>query len=189
MDVDENRAAILFVQNACQYYATARFAMHAQCIPVCGNMFHHAVEMLLKSGLAKKNTPAELRALSHSLEKIWLVFKTTFPNSDLNRHDATISLLHEFENIRYPDNILKFGMMTTGRWSGPIQDAMAGGVIASAKSYKIVVSDIDQLFADAFGAASWNPLAFMPTNAAALEAVQRQNDLKSFFYPAQGNSL
>jgi hypothetical protein len=44
----------LFVGNACQYYAAARFLVHAQCIPVCGNLFHHAVEMLLKGGLAKK---------------------------------------------------------------------------------------------------------------------------------------
>jgi hypothetical protein len=44
----------LFVGNACQYYVAARFLVHAQCIPVCGNLFHHAVEMLLKGGLAKK---------------------------------------------------------------------------------------------------------------------------------------
>src|SRR5215467_9950881 len=46
--------AMIFVKNACEYYATARFAMHAQCMPVCRNLFHHAVEMLLKRGLARK---------------------------------------------------------------------------------------------------------------------------------------
>jgi hypothetical protein len=32
--------------------------MHAQCMPVCGNLFHHAVEMLLKGGLAQKGETA-----------------------------------------------------------------------------------------------------------------------------------
>ena len=30
----------------------------AQCMPVCGNLFHHAVEMLLKGGLAQKGENA-----------------------------------------------------------------------------------------------------------------------------------
>jgi hypothetical protein len=41
---------MLFLQNGCHYYAAARFAMHAQCMPVCGILFHHTVEMLLKGG-------------------------------------------------------------------------------------------------------------------------------------------
>ena len=43
---------MIFMETGSQYYTTARFAMHAQCMPVCGNLFHHAVEMLLKGGLA-----------------------------------------------------------------------------------------------------------------------------------------
>ena len=33
----DNRESMLFVQNACQYYATARFAMHVQCMPLIPN--------------------------------------------------------------------------------------------------------------------------------------------------------
>jgi hypothetical protein len=63
--------AVRFVQNACQYYVTARFAMHAQCMPVCGNLFHHAVEMMLKAGLARKQRKlAELECMRHSLKKL-----------------------------------------------------------------------------------------------------------------------
>jgi hypothetical protein len=47
-----------FMETGGQYYTTARFAMHAQCMPVCGNLFHHAVEMLLKGGLAQKGETA-----------------------------------------------------------------------------------------------------------------------------------
>jgi len=45
--------ADFLVKSECEYYTTARFAMHAQRSFVCGNLFHHAVEMLLKAGLAK----------------------------------------------------------------------------------------------------------------------------------------
>jgi len=57
-----------FVGNACQYYAAARFAVHAGCIPVCGNLFHHAVEMLLKGGLAKKTEAIALRVEEESAQ-------------------------------------------------------------------------------------------------------------------------
>lgn len=50
----DERLALSLVQSGCQYYATARFAMRAQCVLVFGNLFHHAVEMMLKGGLAKK---------------------------------------------------------------------------------------------------------------------------------------
>jgi hypothetical protein len=53
-NVSDSPYADLFVSSGCEYYATARFAMHAQRSLVCGNLFHHAVEMLLKGGLAKR---------------------------------------------------------------------------------------------------------------------------------------
>ena len=46
--------SLYLMANGSQYYTTARFAMHSQCMPVCGNLFHHAVEMLLKGALAQK---------------------------------------------------------------------------------------------------------------------------------------
>ena len=36
--------SMIFMETGSQYYTTARFAMHAQCMPVCGNLFHHAVD-------------------------------------------------------------------------------------------------------------------------------------------------
>jgi hypothetical protein len=38
----------LFFHIGFQYYVTARFTAFAFFSPVCGNLFHHAVEMLLK---------------------------------------------------------------------------------------------------------------------------------------------
>ena len=68
----------LFMQNACQYYATARFAMHAGCAPVCGNLFHHAVEMFLNVGLAQRRELSDLERMRHKLkEKLWPAFERT----------------------------------------------------------------------------------------------------------------
>jgi hypothetical protein len=101
MDTGSDRHAILFIQHACQYYAAARFAMHAQCTPVCGILFHHTVEMLLKGGLAQKRTLSELEDMRHRLKLIWRAFKTDFPEPFLKRHDGTISSLAKFDAIRY----------------------------------------------------------------------------------------
>jgi hypothetical protein len=73
--------ASYFMTTGSQYYTTARFAMHAQCMPVCGNLFHHAVEMLLKGGLARKRPLGDLKEnMGHRLKKLWREFKTDFPD-------------------------------------------------------------------------------------------------------------
>jgi hypothetical protein len=78
-----------FVSLGCEYYANARFAMHAQRSWVCGNLFHHSVETLLKAGLAKsgKDLPA-LKRMGHSLEKLWQAAATTIPRRRCLGHHA-----------------------------------------------------------------------------------------------------
>jgi hypothetical protein len=57
-------------QAGSDYYLAARFAIKAQRL-VSGNLFHHAVEMFLKSGLVKKgHTEHELYRWGHSLKKL-----------------------------------------------------------------------------------------------------------------------
>src|SRR5438876_786309 len=82
----DNLQAVMFAQLACQYYATARFAMYAQRMPVCGNLFHHAVEMALKGGLARKRDVSELRYMGHRLKALWREFKKEHPGLGLERH-------------------------------------------------------------------------------------------------------
>jgi hypothetical protein len=88
--------------------------MHAQCIPVCGNL-----SMLLKGGLAKKRklSLSELKERGHKLKVLWREYKLDFPNPALKRHDKTISLLDKFEAIRYPPEAS--GMGVGAQWSGP----------------------------------------------------------------------
>jgi hypothetical protein len=170
--------AIRFMQNGCQYYATARFAMHAQCMPVCGNLFHHAVEMMLKAGLARKRKLAELKDMKHRLKVLWRAFKADFPDHALTRHDKTISSLDKFEAIRYPDVTFAIGM--TGQWWGPAAEVKTYGEMKTPKQFAIVVSDIDDLIVDVFKASSWNPTTFVGTNPANLEAITRHNNHSEF---------
>ncbi len=177
----DNRESMLFVQNACQYYATARFAMHAGCMPVMGILFHHTVEMLLKGGLAQKRKLSDLEAMRHRLKKkIWPAFKEDFPDPNLSRHDATISSLDKFDAARYPDEILKHGMGGRAEWRGPVTEVIAHSGIRTVRPYVIAISDIDDLVAEVFKKCSWNPGAFMGHNPAALEAIKRENGHSEF---------
>jgi hypothetical protein len=176
---DAYNHADLFMRSGCQYYAVARFAMHAQSMPVCGNLFHHAVEMILKGGLARKRNLSDLKNTGHDLKKLWRAYKVDFPDPALKRHDKTISGLDKFEDIRYPDANLK-QMAVTAEWSGPAGKVTAYGGSKTPKQYALVVSDIDDLIADAFKMSSWNPGVFMGTNPAALEAITRRNDHSEF---------
>jgi hypothetical protein len=180
MTTAADRHAQLFVGNACQYYAAARFAMHAQCMPVCGNLFHHAVEMLLKAGLARKRELSELKDMGHKLKVLWRAFKADFPDPALKRHDKTISSLDKFEDIRYPDAIMKHGMGASAQWHGPPAKITMRGGLKTPKQYAIVVSDIDDLVADVFKASSWKPGAFMGTNRAKKQAITRYNNHSKF---------
>lgn len=42
-----------FFHLAVQYYVAARFAARAHLIPVSGNLYHHAIEMMLKAQLSR----------------------------------------------------------------------------------------------------------------------------------------
>ncbi len=172
--------AIYFMQTGSQSYAVARFAMHAQRIAVCGNLFHHAVEMLLKGGLARKRTLSDLKAMGHKLKVLWRAFKTDFPDASLKRHDKTISSLDKFEDIRYPNPTKVHSMAVSLEWSGPSGTMTAHGGLKTPKQYKLVVSDIDDLVADVSRFCSWSPAAFMGTNLAALEAITRHNAHSEF---------
>jgi hypothetical protein len=42
-----------FMRLGVQYYIAARSAAWAGLLPVCGNLYHHSIEMFLKSGIAR----------------------------------------------------------------------------------------------------------------------------------------
>jgi hypothetical protein len=169
--------ANLFVQHGCQYYTAARFAMHAQCMPVTGILFHHAVEMFLKGGLLQKRTLSDVRAMRHGLKQMWRAFKEDFPEPRLNGHDGTISMIVKFEGLRYWD-VESAG--TTAKWERPVHQVITYGTGKSPKQLMVVVSKIDDLVAGVLKAGSWNPGTFIGTNPFALEAITRHNKHAEF---------
>jgi hypothetical protein len=102
-----------FFKIGCQYYVAGRFAAFAWFHPVVGNLFHHAIEMYLKGALSEKRSLSDLRKLSHNLPVIWKVFKVEANDSALDRFDATIAGLHDYEELRYPDSVMVRGMEST----------------------------------------------------------------------------
>src|SRR4051812_2944148 len=98
-----------FIEIGIDYYTSGRFAARAKLMPICGNLCHHAVEMLLKGHLAQKRSPEELKQLKHNLPRLWTAYKGGLPAVTLTQFDETIELLDAFEDIRYPDEIVSKG--------------------------------------------------------------------------------
>jgi hypothetical protein len=140
---------ILFHQRAMQYYASPRFAARAGLMPIAGNLFHHAIEMLLKSHLSRTVSTADLadrRKFGHDLEKLWKKFKDSFPNeADLSKYDGVVADLDRFDDIRYPEAVVKAGMITTISW----HDLPVGLKVGNngARPYVLLVPVLDRLIA------------------------------------------
>jgi hypothetical protein len=49
-----------FLTLGIQYYIAARSAVMAQLLPVCGTLFHHSVQMLLKLAYQRKMSRRDL---------------------------------------------------------------------------------------------------------------------------------
>ena len=65
-----------YITIAIQYYVAGRSACFAGFMPVGGNLFHHAVEMLLKHFLLKCYSATQLKdRFGHNLKKLWGAFK------------------------------------------------------------------------------------------------------------------
>jgi hypothetical protein len=157
------------------YYLAARFAMKAQRL-VQGNLFHAAVEMLLKSGLARKgHTEAELKGLGHSLDKLWQAFKTDYSDPALARHDTTVSSLDKFKDIRYPPD---HSFAVSLQWGEPTNPSQ---LPANTKLYAVLVSDIGALVAEILKTVGLQAgLLFQGINPSMLDALTFLNDQKEY---------
>jgi hypothetical protein len=115
------------------------------------------LEMFLKAGLSRKYSLRELRKqFGHELIAIWNAFKADFPSPALLEFDATIADIAGFEDIRYPDRVLKYGVQIRIDYrSVPQQSAPS-----SPPEYKLDFYEIDRLVGAIFGVSSLNPLFF-----------------------------
>ncbi len=161
-----------------QYYVTARFSASAELMPVCGNLFHHAVEMCLKGHLSSKLTLTELKNLGHCLKKIWNCFKLEASDTALDRFDRVISELDKFESIRYPDQILSHGMQVLVSWKEPCSTLNGSTPKRPPEpAYEIFVEQVDSLVEAIFRSSSVNPSFFTDSlNSDAKTYLNKENE-------------
>jgi hypothetical protein len=178
MILDSERIDIEFMKLGVDYYVAGRCMARAQRLPVVGNLFHHAVEMMLKARLVQKHSLDDLRRLSHDLTRLWEAFKADFPGVDLREFNGTVASLAAFERIRYPDKILAEGMAARLEWAGPIAGPLNPERVEP--EYVLVVNDIDLLTATIFRVSSRNPWFFIMVNDYARDVVVYRNPEADF---------
>ncbi len=184
-------AEVLFLERGVQYYVSARFAAEAGLQPVSGNLYHHAIEMFLKSrltycGIALSDL-AKKGKFSHDLTLLWTAFKKWFPTEDLSPFDRLITELNRFEDIRYPDGVLtprnpppKGGGLTI-----TIDRSPAGNPTAAAgdHEFRVVRAELDKFVAKVVQLIN-SPrglVALLHHNRAAIAALLENNAEMAFW--------
>ena len=102
-----------FCRLAMQYHVSGRFAALSHCIPVAGNLLHHAIEMYLKCALVKTMSLKQLKKEGHNLSNLWKCFKETYTDPSYDELDWSIAELEKFELLRYPDCVVSEGMQVS----------------------------------------------------------------------------
>jgi hypothetical protein len=145
-----------FIYYGFQYYMLGRCGVAAWAHPVAANLFHHAVEMLLKAELARHTTEEDRRKLGHRLPDIWEAFKAIHPSNQLARFDALIGNLHKYEDIRYPEKTAQQGMQNSFQFgSGPPPKASG-----KLPTFNLSVGEVDALVKAICDVCSINPKFF-----------------------------
>lgn len=175
-------ADLEFFKRGIEYYVVARSAAIAG-LPVAGNLYHHAVEMVLKGQLARTISLSVLwRKHRHHLRRAWKAFKKLFPNEELAPFDEILRKLDKFEDVRYPDKVLEKGASVTINWNPPAKPDVFGAA-AVVPQYELAVTDIDRLLGRLFELCSVVPSAHVRLNRHALAILQNDNpiDKPGFF--------
>jgi hypothetical protein len=76
------------ITEAIAAHRTFTSAVLVGLMPVCGNLYHHAVELFLKAGLSRKYSMRDLanrHKFGHCLPKIWEAFKADFASPALRQ--------------------------------------------------------------------------------------------------------
>jgi hypothetical protein len=146
-----------FMKLGVQYYVAARQSAWSG-LWVCGNLYHHALEMFLKAGLSRKYSLPELRKqFCHELIPTWNAFKADFSSPALSEFNATIADIAGFEDIRYPDKVVKYGAQIIIDYRAQPREPS----LRPEPEYRLDFYEIDRLIGAIFGASSQNPLFYM----------------------------
>ena len=142
---DKDRLQIEYFRTAIHYYIAARYTMIVRLLPIPGNLVHHAIEFLLKGALIKQLDEAARRDFHHNLTKLWKQYKDQRTNPALAKFDQTISDIHKFERIRYPEEMLRLGMRVE---IGPVRNTFPhpqGTKPPKGVRYQVAFDEVDEL--------------------------------------------
>jgi hypothetical protein len=171
-----------FIQRGLQYYVAGRFSALSHQFPICANLLHHSVEMLLKGSLCRSHSKGQLRAMGHNLRGAWLAFKALHPDPRLDQFDATVKALNKFERIRYPDDVLNKGMIGTFDLFHEHKSTFKSYWANTPPHYSLNLEDVDQLVVLFFEVAKFNPHFFL--NSISVSAREILNDRNRHPFPA-----
>ena len=129
------------------------------------NLLHHAVELLLKACLAHDDPLDEIREYgqrySHYIDRLWEVFKVRQPTPVASEFDKIIETLHKFENIRYPERLIRNGA-TISIGVFEVEDPISINGQIPDNLYVLMLPKNDRLMGLLFKASGANPAAFLP---------------------------
>jgi hypothetical protein len=150
------------------YYVAGRFAAAHRFTPVSANILHHAVELLLKACLAHDDPLERIleywhpkKGYGHDIVRLWLEFKARQTVPVPAEADAIINSLHAFEDIRYPETLIRDGaMILVDIFDVP--EVQTQSTQMKEPTYRLKLPQIDRLMGLLFDASGANPPAFLP---------------------------
>jgi hypothetical protein len=157
------------IEYGLQYYVAGRFATAHRFIPVSANILHHAVELLLKACLAHDDPLDKIReyghpkkGYGHDIRLLWQEFKARRPAPVAPEFDAIIEGLHAFEDIRYPETLIREGAtISLGIFEVEYPPITRNGKLPE-NLYVLMLPQIDRLVGLLFDSSGANPQAFLP---------------------------
>jgi HEPN domain-containing protein len=176
MSEDKDRLQMEYFHTGLHYQIAARFAAAAGFSPTAGPLAHHAIEFYLKGALIDNLNEADRRNLHHHLQEIWELYKKERNNPTLDKFDQTIKDINKFERIRYPEEILKLGMVAEVGFARSTPRTSAHKP-PPGERYELALNEVDELVKLIFQLEDLNPVFFMGgLNQHAKKYLDHQNN-------------
>ena len=137
-----------------EYYISGRQAVLA-LHNVAGNLFHHAMEMMLKAPLRDSLTPNELRTkYMHRLTKVWADVKTMANDNRLDAFDEFVMTIDMWEDLRYFDPKPNESVLLR---LNPRRSGVTVTTRVPSKTYEATMEDFDEFFKTLLAVYSLSP--------------------------------
>jgi hypothetical protein len=176
-DEDKDRLRTEYFRTALHYYILGRYATTAQFSPIPGNLIHHAIEFFLKAALIEQLDEAARRnKFRHNVRKLWRRYKRERNNPGLAKFDQTISDINKFERIRYPEEMLRLGMLAEIGFVRNTFVPPPGANWPTGARYQLALDEVDELVKLIFQIEGINPPFYTnPLHADAKRSLNYQN--------------